>query len=84
MSLVLNISVFYMAMSLLMPPNYEGGSICNENPIITPSIAALEFYGIYQQANNKGIDQTARMRRLVCIEDRFPYVEAHLPFVGEQ
>ena len=27
---------------------YEGGSICNENPIINPSIAALGFYGICQ------------------------------------
>ena len=25
---------------------YEGGSICNENPFITPSINALEFYAI--------------------------------------
>ena len=27
---------------------YEGGSICNENPIITPSINALGFYAICQ------------------------------------
>ena len=27
---------------------YEGGSICNENPIITPSIAELGFCGICQ------------------------------------
>ena len=27
---------------------YEGGSICNENPLITPSINALEFYAICQ------------------------------------
>ena len=28
---------------------YEGGSICNENPIITPSINALVFYAICQK-----------------------------------
>ena len=28
--------------------DYEGGSICNENPIITPSINALGFYAICQ------------------------------------
>ena len=27
---------------------YEGGSICNENPYITPSINALGFYAICQ------------------------------------
>ena len=27
---------------------YEGGSICNENPYITPSIYALGFYAIGQ------------------------------------
>ena len=27
---------------------YEGGSICNENPFITPSINALGFYAICQ------------------------------------
>ena len=27
---------------------YEGGSICNENPFITPSTNALGFYGIRQ------------------------------------
>ena len=27
---------------------YEGGSICNENPFITPSISALGFYAICQ------------------------------------
>ena len=27
---------------------YEGGSICNENPCITPSINALGCYAIYQ------------------------------------
>ena len=27
---------------------YEGGSICNENPFITPSINALGFYVICQ------------------------------------
>ena len=27
---------------------YEGGSICNENPCITPSINALGFYAICQ------------------------------------
>ena len=27
---------------------YEGGSICNENPFITPSTNALGFYAICQ------------------------------------
>ena len=27
---------------------YEGGSICNENPFITPSINTLGFYAICQ------------------------------------
>ena len=27
---------------------YEGGSICNENPFITPSKNALGFYAIFQ------------------------------------
>ena len=27
---------------------YEGGSICNENPIITPSTNALGFNAIYE------------------------------------
>ena len=27
---------------------YEEGSICNENPFITPSTHALEFYAICQ------------------------------------
>ena len=27
---------------------YEGGSICNENPFITPSTNALGFNAIYQ------------------------------------
>ena len=27
---------------------YEGGSICNENPVITPSTNALGFYAIRQ------------------------------------
>ena len=27
---------------------YEGGSICNENPFITPSTNELELYAIYQ------------------------------------
>ena len=27
---------------------YEGGSICNENPFITPSPSALGFYAMYQ------------------------------------
>ena len=27
---------------------YEGGSICNENPFITPSTNALGFYAIRQ------------------------------------
>ena len=27
---------------------YEGDSICNENPFITPSINALSFYAICQ------------------------------------
>ena len=27
---------------------YEGGSICNENPFITPTINALGFYAICQ------------------------------------
>ena len=31
-----------------LDPNYEGGSICNENPIITPSINVLRFYVICQ------------------------------------
>ena len=29
-------------------PVYEGGSICNENPSITPSTNALGFYAICQ------------------------------------
>ena len=29
-------------------PNYEGGSICNENSFITPSTNALGFYAICQ------------------------------------
>ena len=28
--------------------SYEGGSICNENPFITPSINASGFYAICQ------------------------------------
>ena len=28
--------------------NYEGGSICNENPFITPSTNALGLYAICQ------------------------------------
>ena len=28
--------------------NYEGGSICNENPFITPSTNALGFYATCQ------------------------------------
>ena len=27
---------------------YEGGSICNENPFITPPTKALGFHAIYQ------------------------------------
>ena len=40
------------------------------------------IYDTFQSANNKGADQTARMRRLVCTllltnpEDRFSLVEA--------
>ena len=29
-------------------PTYEGGSICNENPFITPSIIALGSYAMCQ------------------------------------
>ena len=33
---------------VLLLIDYEGGSICNENPIITPSINTLGFYAICQ------------------------------------
>ena len=33
---------------LTIPSAYEGGSICNENSIITPSINALGFSAICQ------------------------------------
>ena len=36
----------YLATYRLLP--YEGGSICNENPFITPSTNALGFYAICQ------------------------------------
>ena len=32
---------------------YEGGSICNENPFITPSTGALRFYAIYAKQKIK-------------------------------
>ena len=36
------------SLSLDVSLEYEGGSICNENPIITPSINALGLYAICQ------------------------------------
>ena len=43
------------------------------------------LYGNFQKANNKGADQSAQMRMLVCafvvrqpLEDRFSHVEAHI------
>ena len=33
---------------LSLDVKYEGGSICNENPFITPSTNALGFYAICQ------------------------------------
>ena len=33
---------------------YEGGSICNENPFITPSKNALGFYAICQTKDQSG------------------------------
>ena len=32
---------------------YEGGSICNENPFITPSTNALGFYAICQTKDQR-------------------------------
>ena len=36
-------------MVLLLKKLYEGGSICNENPFITPSTNALGSYAICQR-----------------------------------
>ena len=45
-------------------------------------------YGTFQTANNKGTDQTALMRRLVCAcvvrkypEDRFSRIEAQMQYI---
>ena len=35
---------------------YEGGSICNENPFITPSTNALGFYAICQTKDQSVAD----------------------------
>ena len=37
---------------------YEGGSICNENPIITPSINALGFSAICQPKDQSVVYKT--------------------------
>ena len=34
--------------SFILPKSYEGGSICNENPFITPSTNVLGFNDICQ------------------------------------
>ena len=39
---------FYVDAYQSLSSIYEGGSICNENPFITPSINALEFNVICQ------------------------------------
>ena len=51
----LNIYMFIRNVRISVPElittcvaNYEGGSICNENPFITPSTNALGFYAICQ------------------------------------
>ena len=44
----LNIVDTYILCSVSLAITYEGGSICNENPFITPSTNALGFYAICQ------------------------------------
>ena len=46
--LILILPSFSMFRFFLLSLLYEGGSICNENPFITPSINALGFYVICQ------------------------------------
>ena len=38
----------YAQLSFALQEAYEGGSICNENPVITPSTNALGHYAICQ------------------------------------
>ena len=38
---------------LVSSVGYEGGSICNENPFITPSTIALGFYAICQTKDQR-------------------------------
>ena len=42
------ITIMVTNMNTLVAGLYEGGSICNENPFITPSINALGLYAICQ------------------------------------
>ena len=56
----------------------------NEYSVITNDVIK-SFDCTFQNANNKGADQTAQMRRLVCAvvfwqttKDRFSHVAAHL------
>ena len=39
---------FHFIATIYIFTTYEGGSICNENPFITPSINVLRFYAICQ------------------------------------
>ena len=51
LALRLSFVVFIMLINVKMPTIvgiYEGGSICNENPFITPSANALGLYAICQ------------------------------------